>query len=130
MNAVASESGRPVWLAILPNITEQVRHGGRTNQVRRAERQSANRADMLLELAGYAALDCPMPRIVRTRRELVHQQLTVALDEHFDRQNADEIHLFRNGPSKIGSGFFDCDRNAGRDNSHIENVIAMNILAD
>src|SRR5256885_14888143 len=61
MNVVDAESGHPIWFAVSPNITQQVRHGGGTNQIRRAQRQSTNRTHMLFELAGRAAFDRPMP---------------------------------------------------------------------
>src|SRR2546421_9072374 len=129
-NAADAESRRPVWFAVFPDIAQQIRHGSRTNQIRRAQRQSANGAHMLLELARRASFDRPMPRIVRTRRELVHQQLAIALHEHLDREKTDKIELFRDGLSEISGGFFDCHGNAGGNNRDVENVIAMNIFAD
>src|SRR5688572_1047543 len=43
---------RPTRLAVLPEIAEQVGHGRRPQQIGRAERQAADRAELLLELAG------------------------------------------------------------------------------
>ena len=45
-----------------------------------------DRPDMQLELARRAGLDRPVARVVRPRRDLVHQHLAVAVHEHLHRQ--------------------------------------------
>src|SRR5690349_16388053 len=49
-------------------------------------RQSADRADMLLELRGDRALDGPMPAIVNARRDLVDDR-PIGRGEILDRQH-------------------------------------------
>ena len=102
MNAFCSECGRPVWLTVAPDIPQQVRHRGRSKNFGGAERQAANRPDVLFELARRAALDGLMPGVVRSRSQLIDQQFPVALEKHFDCQDADERHLLRDGAREIG----------------------------
>src|SRR2546421_12838805 len=42
VDAWNSESGGPVWLAVAPNIAQQVRHRGRSKNRRRPQRQSTD----------------------------------------------------------------------------------------
>src|SRR5262249_58579641 len=48
------EGRRPVRLAAFPDVAEQVRHRRRLQQLGRPERQTADRAQLLLELARAA----------------------------------------------------------------------------
>ena len=69
-----TRSARPIRFAIGPEIAQQIRHRRRTVHLRRSQRQSAHRAQLLLELAGDAGVDGQVPRVVRTRRQLIDQQ--------------------------------------------------------
>ena len=73
-----AQGGRPVRLAVRPQIAEQVGHRRRLQQLGRAERQAADRAQLLLELAGAAGVERQVAGVVRPRRELVDQQPAVA----------------------------------------------------
>ena len=55
------------------------------------ERQAADRAHQLLELAGGAGVDRPVARIVRPRRHLVGEHAAVLGDEHLQRDQPDQI---------------------------------------
>src|SRR5215510_4858436 len=60
--------GTPVGLAISPEVAEQIRHGGGTEQFGRAQRQTAHGAQLLLELTGHASIDGEMARVMRPWR--------------------------------------------------------------
>ena len=60
----------------------------------RAERQAADRAQLLLELAGDAGVDGEVAGVVRARRQFVDQQSAVARHEELDAQHADHFQLF------------------------------------
>src|SRR2546423_14949630 len=87
--------GGPVWFAALPQVAEQIRHGSRPKNLGRAQRQPANRADMLFELTRDAAFNRPMTRIMRARRQLVDEEGAVRLEKHFNCQETHEIRFFR-----------------------------------
>jgi hypothetical protein len=60
---------------------------------RLAQRQAAQGAHLLLELAGDAGVDGVVTAVVRARRHLVDDQLAAA-DEELDAHGADEAQLF------------------------------------
>src|SRR5690606_5425270 len=78
------QRGAPVRLAVGPDVAEDVDHGRGGAEVGGAERKIADRTDQLLELAGGAAIQGAVVAVVRTRRELVDQQPSVARVEEFD----------------------------------------------
>ncbi len=55
-----------------------------------AERQVANRAQMVFELAGHAAFDGPMPGIVDSRSHFIGNQSALD-DEEFDGEDTDIV---------------------------------------
>src|SRR5579872_109184 len=72
--------------------TEHVPHRRHAARGRRSERQARNRPEVILELAGFGALDGPVARVVDARRNLIHEQLAGAL-EQLDREHADVFEL-------------------------------------
>ena len=69
-----------------------------------------------------------MTGIVRPRRDLVDQHLTVGIDEHLHRQQADQVERGRDG-ARNGLGLLDDGiRHAGRGQRQIQNVVAMAVL--
>ena len=89
-DAGCAESCPPIRFTAAPEIAQQVNHRRGFQKIGHAKRETANRAHVLLELAGAAAFNRPMPGIMRSRRELVHDQFTVALEKHLHRQKTDE----------------------------------------
>src|SRR6185436_20948256 len=59
---------------------------------RAAERQPGDGAHVVFELAGFRALDGPMPRVVNARRHLVGDELA-ARDEELDGEDADIVEV-------------------------------------
>ena len=64
--------------AVLPELAEQIEDRARPQHARVAERQIAHRANELLELTRRARDFGLVKRVVRTRRELVDEQRSVA----------------------------------------------------
>ena len=56
-------------------IAQKIRHHRIGMMFDGPQRQSADRAHELLELAGDAGIDGPMAGVMRPRRQLVHQHL-------------------------------------------------------
>ena len=79
-----------------PQIAEQVRHRRRLQQLGRSERQAADRAHLLLELARDRGVEREVTRVVRPRRELVDEQLAVGADEELHAQHADVVERLQN----------------------------------
>ncbi|GFJ91437.1 hypothetical protein Prum_050790 [Phytohabitans rumicis] len=75
--------------------TEDVRHhDGRSGQRRLAHGVVQDRPQVLLELRRPGALDGPVPGVVRTHGELVHQHATVHFEE-FDGEQPDDAQRRR-----------------------------------
>src|SRR4051812_870680 len=118
----------PVRLTVLPHVAKQVRHRRRLQQFRRPERQSTNRPQLLLELAGPAGVEGEMARVVRPRRQLVRQQRSVTRNEELDAQDAHVIERLHHCAR-------DLDRlrrcrlryRGGRDR-YVENVMRVRVL--
>ena len=96
---IESQRGVPARLAagLRPQVAEQVDHRRRHQQVRRAQRQSAQGPHLLLELARDGRLDRQVSRVVRARGNLVDQEPAVGGQEELDGQDAD-------GPQRLGRG--------------------------
>eukprot|EP01063_Lacrimia_lanifica_P000915 TRINITY_DN10444_c0_g3_i1.p4 TRINITY_DN10444_c0_g3~~TRINITY_DN10444_c0_g3_i1.p4 ORF type:complete len:123 (-),score=8.84 TRINITY_DN10444_c0_g3_i1:1110-1478(-) len=76
-------------------ITEQIHHHSRFEKIGSAERKSADRSDMLFELARFTKVERIMPGIVRTRRQFINQKVSVFRDEHFHRKRPDKFQFLR-----------------------------------
>ena len=63
----------PIRLAIFPEVSEQIGHRSGTTKFGGTKRQAADRAHLLLELAGGAGVDGEMAGVVRARREFIHE---------------------------------------------------------
>ena len=63
--------GGPVGFARLPEIAQEIGHGGGAEHVRGAEREAADGAELLFELAGDAGIDGEVAGVVRARGEFV-----------------------------------------------------------
>ena len=107
---------------------DQVLHGGVGAPCRGAERQAADGADVLRELAGGAALDGPMTRIVDARRDLVDQQPAVPGDEELDAEHADMIERPDGALRTLPRRRRESRRDGGRRQRHIEDAVRMAVL--
>src|SRR4029453_4271508 len=58
----------PIGLFVVPTMSKNVPHHDRAQQCCGAQREPANRAELLLKLAGDARIESVVARIVRTRR--------------------------------------------------------------
>src|ERR1041385_6559373 len=89
-NAGAREGALERRLAVVvePEIAEEIVNRPRAKRARVAKGQIAHRAHDLLELARRARDLGLVKGVVRSRRELVDENLVVADDEHLDRQDS------------------------------------------
>ena len=79
-----STGGRPVRLALGPQLPEQIRHRCRLQQLGRAEREAADRAHLLLELTRHRRIERQVAGVVGPRRQFVHQQVAFGGQEELD----------------------------------------------
>src|SRR6185295_17104152 len=93
-----SAGGLPVWLAGFPEIAEQIRHRGGTEEISGAQRQAAYGAELLFELTGEARVESEMAGIVRAGGELVDEEIAAPGQEEFDAEDADDIELLEHTP--------------------------------
>src|SRR4029450_10459536 len=84
-----------------PEIAQKIGHGGRLEQFRRSQRPSAYSADLLLELTRATGVERQMPRVVRTRRDLVDQQASVFGEEKFNAQHPDVVEALKDRPGDV-----------------------------
>src|SRR5690625_3472201 len=86
LHPAVSEHGGPVRIGCAPQLTEQVGHRRRRDEIGRAERQATHRPDVLLELAGHGSRDRQVIGVLPPGSDLVHQQAAVFQQEQFDAQ--------------------------------------------
>src|SRR2546427_532543 len=77
-----------IRFVLAPQVAEQIGHGGGPQQFRRAEGQPAHGAKLLLKLAGDAGVEGEVSGVVRTRRQLVDQQLAGSGQEELHAEHA------------------------------------------
>ena len=87
-------------------FADQIQHGGRSDRVRRAERQTHDGAQMVLELTGERAFDGPVAGVVDARRHFVGEQAAI-LFEKFDGEDADVLELVENAARGFFGGALD-----------------------
>ena len=90
-NGLEAAGPRPVGLASVPEITEQVTHRGRSEQVGGAEGQVTDGPQLLLKLAGRRGLNREMSGVVGARRELVDYEAAGGRQEQLDAHDANHI---------------------------------------
>src|SRR5206468_4314738 len=103
-----------VRFTVGPEVAEEICHCRGFEHARRSERESANRAQLLLELTGDARVEGEMAGIVRARRELVDEQLAAAREEEFDADYADDVEGFENCSRDFDGALLDLRRDICR----------------
>src|SRR6267143_4329881 len=76
-----SQRRSPFWFTCFPQVAQNVRHRRRLQLLGRPERQTADGAELLLELTGAARIERQVTGIVRTRCQFVDHHAAVARDE-------------------------------------------------
>src|SRR5258705_293029 len=117
-----SQGRHPIWLTWFPKVTQEVGHGGRLELLGRAEREAADGAELLLELAGAAGIERQMSRIVRTRCQLVDEQAAVPCKKELDAQKADVLERFEDPMHDVHGLCRDRRRHIGRRHRQVENM--------
>ena len=123
-DSAAIQFGVPV----VPEIAEKIGHRGRLQQIGRAERQPADGAQLLLELAGATGVERQMPGVVRTRRQLVDEQLAAAGHEEFDAQDADVVERVHHRVGRLDRSRGERGRHVRRRHGDIEDVMPVHVF--
>src|SRR5207245_6309948 len=108
----------------------QIGHGGGPEQIGRAQRQPADGAELLLELAGEARVEAEVPAVVRARGEFVDEELAGAGQEEFDAQHADDLQRVEQVARDLDGLAGDGGRDVGGGDGQVEDVVAVRILDD
>ena len=90
----------PTRNPLLPEIAQQVGHRGVANLSGRAEWQSADRPQLLFELAGRMGLDRQVSRIMGPGSDLVDQHFAGVRQEKLD---ADQAHQLKRSGDCMGN---------------------------
>ena len=122
--------GGPIRFAVGPEVAQQIRHRRRPQQFRRTQRQTADGAELLFELARDARVKRKVSGIVRTRRKLVDQEFVVVRQEEFHAEHADDLEPFKYCPCDLGSVTPHALGNVGRGDRQVENVVAVRVGDD
>ena len=128
LHARIGQRRRPVRLAVAPHVAEQIRHRRRRAQFRGPERQPANGAQLLLELTRHTRVDREMPRVVRARREFVHEQFSRAREKHFHREQPHDLELFENSRREFARLPREFRRDGRGRECHVEDVIRVRVF--
>src|SRR4051794_30792583 len=91
----------PIRLAARPKVTQQVCHRGWAKLFRGTQWQTADRSQLLLELAGDARVKSVVAGVVRTRCEFIDQEVAFGGDEEFHTQHANDIQGFQHRPCDL-----------------------------
>ncbi len=86
-----SEKGSPIGLAVIPQVSQKIKHGGGTRGRDLAEGQTADGADLLFKLAGGAGFGGQVAGVVDARGEFVDPKAAIGKLKEFHREQADEI---------------------------------------
>ena len=112
-----------------PQIAQQVRHRGRLQQLGRSQRQPADRAQLLFELARAAGVERQVPGVVRPRRQLVDQQPAVARRRR-TRRTGRRRSRAPPAPSRVASTASRAisARHVRRRHRHVEDVMPVRVV--
>ena len=91
MDVGVTKGGVPLWRAVIPDVSQQIRHRCRSDLPRLNERQIADRAQLLFKLAALKALDRQMARVVWARCNLIDQQFALSCDEKLNAEQALDV---------------------------------------
>ena len=116
MQAHSGHSKRQIepGISFEPDIAEQVGDRGGLHDADVAERQIADRADCLLELAGDAGAFAGVVAVVRARGEFVDKQCSLCGEEHFDREQALKFELIGQSQGELPGRFAPVRRGSRR----------------
>jgi hypothetical protein len=99
------EEPTPVGSALGPEIAEEVAHDDGREEAGFAKGQAADGAQLLFELAGDAGVEAVVAGIMRTRGELVDEEVPSPGEEELDGEKADDIETGGDvGGDGLGAG--------------------------
>ena len=116
------------WLAgmaffVEPEIAKEIGDGGGLDYGHVSQREVADGAHSLLELAGDAGPLTGVVAVVGTRCELVDEQLAVFGYEHFNSKQTFEAHFVRDAARDLLRLGFECWIDGRRDDAPGENLV-------
>ena len=94
-----------------------------------AEREAAQRAELLLELIDRARVHRVMAAVVRPRRHLVDEEPPAVGDEQLDTQHADVLQPLGHRDGEVARLLRQARRHARRHHGGLEDAVAVPILA-
>ena len=100
----------------------------RGDRLRRAQRQSADRADLLLELAAVVGVDRQVAGVVRPRRDLVDEELAARQHEHLDADHADHVPRLEQRTGDLMRRFAPWTGRPRRPDRQVEDVVDVQVL--
>ena len=130
MRIRAIEDRAPRRRTVGPQIADQVDHHGAREHPRIREPQTADRADMLLELRGRTRAPREVPAVVRARCDLVDQQATIGQLEHLDGEHADMAERLGDRQRDVVDLLLRERRDLRRCPRGVQDVLAMHVLRD
>lgn len=122
------KEGSPIGLAVIPEVSQKVRHGGGAMGGDGAEGEPADGANLLFELAGGAGFGGEVAGIVDPGREFIDPKGARGKFKEFDRKQADEIEFPGNLFGKLGGLTGGGRGNSGGKKSLLENSVLMTIF--
>ena len=119
------QTGDPEQCLACGHLADQVDHGAVAGRARRAERHPENRPQVVLELAGGAALDGPVAGVVYARGHLVGDQTALAHEE-LDVEHADVAEVLQAAGEVIDRAAVPASRAVGCA-GHPQNALSVNV---
>ena len=107
---------------------DQVLHGGVGAPCSGAQRQAADGADVLCELAGLATLDGPVAGVVDAGGDLVDQQPAAFGDEQLDAKNPDVVERLGDALGARPRGRGESGGDVGRRQRQVEDAVHVAVL--
>ena len=98
------QHGRPVGFAVLPQVAQEVGHGGWLGLGGRSQRQAAYGAYLLFELAGDAGVNGKMPRVMHPWGDFIDEQRILACEKALHAHDADHVKRFQHATGNF-NGF-------------------------
>ena len=118
----------PTRFAARPDVTQQVGHRHRGQERGVDQRESAEGADLLLELVGEARVYRVVAAVVRTRCHLVDVQPAAVGNEELHAQNPYVVHRLRDADSEALRAARQIGTDPGRDHRRVQNPVHVMIF--
>src|SRR6185312_3242250 len=119
---------RPVGFAFSPKIAQQVSHGRWRELHYRSKTQTADRSQLLLELARHICVEREMTGIMRSRCQFIHQKLIPCTKKELYAEHSNYFELFQNGARDLNRVSKNRGTHVAGRNGEVENVVAVPVF--